>query len=139
MNRLAAFGCGLLFGLGLAISGMIDPRRVLGFLDVLGRWDPTLAIVMAGALIVTVPGFALARRLGKPLLASECAWPTRTTIDRRLILGSILFGIGWGLVGLCPGPALVNLATLSPRVIVFVGAMALAMILFDRFPTSSRR
>jgi hypothetical protein len=134
LRIVAAFGCGLVFGLGLAISGMIDPTRVLGFLDVFGAWDPTLAIVMVAALAVTTPGFALARFFGKPVLAEQCAWPTRTAIDRRLVAGAMLFGAGWGLVGLCPGPALVNLATLSPRVIAFVLAMAGAMALYDRWP-----
>jgi len=132
LQVIAAFGSGLIFGSGLMISGMTDPLRVLGFLDVFGRWDPTLAIVMIAALIVTIPGFALARYLGKPVLAAKNLWPTRTVIDRRLVWGAVLFGIGWGLVGLCPGPSLVNLATFSPPVIVFVAALAVAMMLYDR-------
>jgi hypothetical protein len=132
LQIIAAFGSGLIFGAGLMISGMTDPLRVLGFLDVFGRWDPTLAFVMIAALVVTMPGFALARYLGKPVLAAQNLWPTRTVIDRRLVFGAVLFGIGWGLVGLCPGPSLVNLATFSPPVIVFVAAMAVAMVLHDR-------
>lgn len=131
MPILAALACGLVFGAGLAISGMTDTGRVLGFLDVLairhGGWDPTLLIVMATALIVAVPGFWLARRRGRPVLAAAMAWPTRSDIDRPLIAGAMLFGLGWGLVGFCPGPAIANLATLSPPVLLFVAAMIAGM------------
>jgi uncharacterized membrane protein YedE/YeeE len=126
---IASFVCGLIFGFGLLISGMTDPIKVLGFLDILGHWDPTLAFVMIGALAVSAIGFAFVLRRNAPVLASQSLWPARTDIDAQLVAGSILFGIGWGLVGLCPGPALENLVTLSPRVIVFVAAMALGMIL----------
>jgi hypothetical protein len=119
------------FGWGLLISGMTQPVKVLGFLDVLGPWDPTLVFVMAGALAVTGIGYAVARRRPKPVLAAQSVWPTRTDIDRSLVIGSVLFGAGWGLVGLCPGPALENLATLSPRVVVFVVAMGIGMIAQD--------
>jgi uncharacterized protein len=135
---LASFLCGLTFGFGLLISGMIDPVKVLGFLDVLGRWDPTLGFVMIGALAVSSVGFALARHRGSPLLASQSLWPTRAEIDAPLVVGSILFGAGWGLVGLCPGPALENLASLSPRVIVFVIAMSVGMILHDAWQRRAR-
>ena len=127
MQWLASFLCGLLFGTGLMISGMTQPAKVLGFLDIFGRWDPTLAFVMAGALAISSAGYTLARRQGRPVLAAEHLWPKRTDIDRPLIVGSVLFGIGWGLAGLCPGPALENLASLSPRVIVFVVAMIAGM------------
>jgi hypothetical protein len=123
----ASFGCGLLFGAGLLISGMTQPEKVLGFLDVFGAWDATLAFVMAGAVSVTAAGFALARRRGLPVFATRLQWPTRSDIDAKLVAGAILFGIGWGLIGLCPGPALVNLAGLSAPVIVFVIAMAAGM------------
>jgi uncharacterized membrane protein YedE/YeeE len=126
---LASFSCGLIFGFGLMISGMTDPTRVLGFLDVFGRWDPTLGLVMAGALAVTVAGYALVARRAAPVLAKKDLWPTLRAIDRPLIAGAAMFGAGWGLSGLCPGPALENLATLSPQVFVFVGAMALGMML----------
>ena len=122
---LAALGSGLVFGLGLVISGMTQPSKVLGFLDVFGKWDPTLAIVMACALLVTAPGFALLRRRDASILGGALDWPTRRTIDRSLIGGAALFGIGWGLVGLCPGPALANLAGLSPKIFGFVVAMAI--------------
>jgi uncharacterized protein len=122
---IAALGSGLVFGLGLVISGMTQPSKVLGFLDVFGNWDPTLAIVMACALLVTAPGFALLRRRDASILGVALDWPTRRTIDRSLIGGAALFGIGWGLVGLCPGPALANLAGLSPKIFGFVVAMAI--------------
>jgi uncharacterized protein len=127
MAALASFLCGLIFGIGLSVSGMTQPAKVLGFLDVFGRWDPTLAFVMAGAVVASSAGYALARRSKRPIIAVRHFWPTRTDIDRPLVVGSALFGIGWGLVGLCPGPAVVNLATLSPRVIVFVMAMIAGM------------
>jgi uncharacterized membrane protein YedE/YeeE len=122
---VAALGSGLVFGLGLVISGMTQPSKVLGFLDVFGHWDPTLAIVMAGALVVVAPGFALLRGRDTSILGVTLDWPSRRTIDRSLIGGAVLFGIGWGLVGLCPGPALANLAGLSPKVFGFVVAMAI--------------
>jgi len=128
---LAAFVSGLVFGLGLLVSGMMQPAKVLGFLDIFGAWDPTLAVVMAAALTVTAIGFVLARRRAAPLFGSENLWPTKSDIDRPLVVGAALFGVGWGLVGLCPGPALENLATLSPQVIVFVIAMAAGMVAHD--------
>jgi len=121
---LAALGSGLVFGLGLVISGMTQPGKVLGFLDVFGRWDPTLAFVMGGALVVAAPGFALLKRRDTSLLGEALRWPSANVIDLPLIAGAALFGIGWGLVGLCPGPALVDLESLSPKVFGFVLAMA---------------
>ncbi|HTS41640.1 MAG TPA: YeeE/YedE family protein [Xanthobacteraceae bacterium] len=133
MTTLAAFLCGLLFGAGLLISGMAQPAKVLNFLDLFGTWDASLAFVMAGGLAVSSAGYALAKRRARPFLAPQSLWPTKSDIDSPLVYGSILFGIGWGLVGLCPGPALVNLATLSPQIIVFVAAMAAGMILHDQW------
>ena len=127
----AALICGLMFGLGLLISGMVQPSKVLAFLDIFGAWDPSLAVVMMAALAVSIPGFMLARRRKGPILATRTVLPTKPEIDRPLVFGSALFGMGWGLVGLCPGPALENLATLSPRVIVFVVAMVTGMALHD--------
>src|SRR4051812_20777917 len=127
MTSIVAFVCGLIFGAGLLISGMMQPAKVLGFLDIAGDWDPSLMVVMAAALVVSSIGFAVARRRPQPLLAPRNFWPSATDIDRPLVTGAVLFGTGWGLVGLCPGPALENLATLSPRVIVFVIAMAAGM------------
>ena len=137
MRALASLVCGFIFGWGLFISGMIRPDKVLGFLDVFairsGAWDPSLAVVMAAGLAVTSVGYALARR-HTPLFDSQYHWPTPTAIDRLLIAGAVLFGIGWGLVGLCPGPAIENLATLSPGVIIFVTAMAIGMLAHDLRP-----
>ena len=131
MLIFASFTCGLIFGAGLLISGMTQTEKVLGFLDLFGAWDATLAFVMAGAVAISSIGFILARRRGTPLFAAQSLWPTRKDIDTPLVLGAVLFGVGWGLVGLCPGPALVNLAGLSLPVIVFVAAMAAGMIGHD--------
>jgi uncharacterized membrane protein YedE/YeeE len=130
---VAALAAGALFGMGLAVSEMINPARVLGFLDVLGRWDPTLLFVMGGALAVTVVGFAWVSRRGRPLFAERFYWPTRTDIDLPLVAGSVVFGIGWGLAGFCPGPAIAALASLSPPVFTFVGAMVAGQWLAARF------
>jgi len=131
MILIAALICGLIFGWGLLISGMVQPAKVLAFLDIFGAWDPSLAVVMLAALVVSSPGFRLAKRRVRPILATQSVWPTQVGVDRQLVIGSLLFGIGWGLVGLCPGPALENLVTLSPRVIVFVVAMTGGMVLND--------
>jgi uncharacterized membrane protein YedE/YeeE len=131
MLVIAALICGLIFGWGLLISGMVQPAKVLAFLDIFGTWDPSLAVVMIAALVVSVPGFMLAKRRERPFFAKQSVWPTKMGIDHPLVIGSALFGFGWGLVGLCPGPALENLATLSPRVIAFVVAMAAGMALHD--------
>jgi hypothetical protein len=130
---IASFGCGLIFGAGLLISGMSEPEKVLGFLDIFGAWDATLAFVMAGAVAVATIGFTLARRRAAPVLAPKYFWPERNEIDAPLVIGAILFGIGWGLVGICPGPALVNLAGLSQPILVFVAAMAVGMLAYERY------
>ena len=141
MRALASLVCGFLFGWGLFISGMIRPDKVLSFLDLLaipsGNWDPSLAIVMAAALAVTSVGYAIARRR-TPIFELQNSWPEQTAIDRSLIGGSVLFGIGWGLVGLCPGPAIENLASLSPGVILFVIAMAVGTIAHDSWYARSQ-
>jgi len=128
---VASFVCGLLFGAGLLISGMTEPSKVQGFLDIFGAWDATLAFVMAGAVAVAGAGFAFARNRAAPMLGGNFAWPSRRDIDAPLIIGSALFGIGWGLCGICPGPALVNLAGLSAPVIVFVAAMIVGMFGYE--------
>jgi uncharacterized protein len=124
VKPLIAALAGLVFGLGLMLSGMASPAKVLGFLDVLGAWDPSLALVMAGAIAVGLPAFALAKRRRIPL-------PESTRVDRRLVFGSLLFGIGWGLVGLCPGPALVVAGLGDAKALGFVAAMATGMALFE--------
>ncbi len=131
MMIAAGLLCGFVFGWGLLISGMVQPAKVLAFLDLFGDWDPSLAVVMAAALAVSGLGFRLLRRRERPVIDGRFQWSTRTVIDKPLIGGAMLFGLGWGLAGLCPGPALENLATLSPRVIVFVAAMAAGMALHD--------
>jgi uncharacterized membrane protein YedE/YeeE len=131
MLVLASLACGLVFGAGLLVSGLVRTEKVLGFLDILGAWDPSLVVTMATALAVSYVGFAIAERLGQPLLAPRSLWPTRADIDRPLVLGAALFGVGWGLTGLCPGPAIENLATLSPGIVAFVAAMAVGMVAHD--------
>ncbi|KZL17960.1 hypothetical protein PsAD2_02693 [Pseudovibrio axinellae] len=126
---IAGFTAGLTFGAGLVISGMSNPLKVQNFLDVFGNWDPSLAFVMGGAILVAFPFFRLVRRLPKPFVADDFRLPTLQQIDGRLILGSATFGAGWGLIGLCPGPALVSLSLLSPQAIVFVFCMTSGMLL----------
>jgi uncharacterized membrane protein YedE/YeeE len=138
---LSAFAAGLLFGLGLVVSQMVNPAKVLGFLDVFGAWDPSLALVMAGAVAVAAFGFRAAQRRGNPVLAPRPESPTRRNIDARLVAGAVLFGVGWGLVGLCPGPALTALP-LGPwlglwQVWVFVAAMLAGMALYQALFTAS--
>ncbi len=130
MRAVAAFVSGLAFALGLGLSGMTQPAKVLGFLDVAGRWDPSLALVMGGAVLVTLVAFALVLRRRAPLLAPSFELPTQTRIDRPLVVGAVVFGVGWGLSGVCPGPALVSLATLSPASLVFAGAMLVGTLAF---------
>ncbi|CAO4166378.1 DUF6691 family protein [Methylorubrum aminovorans] len=126
----SAFAAGLLFGLGLIVSGMANPAKVLAFLDVTGRWDPSLAFVMAGAVAVSAVGYRVVRRRGRPVLATRLDLPTRRNIDLRLIAGAAVFGLGWGLVGLCPGPALTLLTVLPAQAATFVAAMAVGMLVF---------
>lgn len=120
---LIAFISGLLFGLGLSLSAMINPMRVLGFLDVAGDWDATLLLVMAGALVVAYAGFTVILKRSRPLYAEKFSLPTKTAVDKPLLIGSAIFGVGWGLAGFCPGPAITALVTLSPSVVIFVVAM----------------
>ncbi len=136
MRLLTALLSGLLFGAGLAISGMTDPARVRGFLDLLGAWDPTLAFVMGGALLVNTPLYWLTRRRAAPLFEPAFSVPTRHDLDARLIGGAALFGIGWALAGYCPGPALVSLSTGSGLVLGFCLAMFAGMMLADRIGRS---
>jgi uncharacterized membrane protein YedE/YeeE len=128
---LAAFVAGLVFAIGIAISGMSHPRKVLGFLDVTGDWDPSLAFVMAGALAVGTLAFRVILRRPAPILGDRFALPERAAIDRPLLVGAAVFGIGWGIGGFCPGPALVTVVTGASPVLVFVAAMLGGMALFD--------
>lgn len=133
MNKFIALIAGILFGLGLSVSGMLDPAKVLNFLDLAGHWDPTLAFVMGGAILVTFPAFQLARRrAAKPLLAPAFNLPKQTLIDRRLLTGSAIFGIGWGVGGFCPGPAIAALSSAQWPVLAFVVAMVAGQWLADR-------
>jgi uncharacterized membrane protein YedE/YeeE len=132
---LAAFGAGLLFGLGLVVSQMVNPAKVLAFLDIFGDWDPSLAFVMAGAVAASSVGYVLAKRRGVPVLAPKLEIPTRRDLDARLVTGAALFGIGWGLVGLCPGPALAGLALGRWEIYVFVAAMLAGVALYRLLPS----
>lgn len=134
MNVAAALIAGLLFGLGLVVSGMIDPARVLGFLDVAGDWDPSLAFVMGAALIPSALAYAWRRTRDRPLGADAFHVPESRTIDTPLLAGGALFGIGWGLVGFCPGPAVAALITAQWPVLLFVAAMLAGMALHRLFP-----
>lgn len=131
MNRLslAAFASGSLFGLGLAMSGMTDPTRVLGFLDLFGRFDPTLLFVLGGAVATTALLFRFVLRRDRPVLADRFQFSTLRTIDRRLVAGAALFGVGWGIAGYCPGPALAGLGVMSREAMWFVPAMIAGMLL----------
>lgn len=139
MAAFFAFFAGLVFGLGLIISGMANPAKVLGFLDLAGRWDPSLALVMGGALAVTAAGFAWLRGRRLSLSGEPLQWPTATRIDSRLALGSLAFGAGWGLAGFCPGPALVAAAAGVPEALVFVAAMVAGMALFSAIQYMTNR
>lgn len=130
-SSLASFLVGLVFGLGLLVSGLANPAKVLAFLDVAGRWDPSLMLVMGGAVLVAMPFFALARRRTVSWLGMPLHLPGWRPVERRLVIGSLAFGIGWGLVGFCPGPAVVALGMLNTRAAVFVVAMLAGMALFE--------
>ena len=131
MTLFVSLLTGLVFGIGLIVSGMADPGKVLGFLDLAGVWDPSLAFVMAGAIAVGVVAFAVARRRTASLLGAEMKLPTARQIDRRLVAGSVVFGIGWGVAGFCPGPGLVALGMGEIKAAVFVAAMLVGMGVFE--------
>ena len=131
MRTFFALAAGLVFGLGLIAGGMTDPAKVLGFLDVFGAWDPSLALVMGGAIAVGVGAFAAARRRERSLCGDRFEWAGATAIDARLLAGGVIFGIGWGLAGFCPGPAIVALASGMPEAAIFSAAMAAGMIMYD--------
>ena len=123
MNALSNFVAGLLFGIGLVISGMVNPAKVTNFLDIAGQWDPSLALVMAGAVGVAAAGYMLVQRRAAPVFAPQFELPSTTGIDQRLVSGAAIFGIGWGLYGFCPGPAITSLMTGGSIVWIFVAAM----------------
>lgn len=130
---LVALICGCIFGFGLIISGMVNPAKVLNFLDINGSWDPSLGLVMVGAILVGLIAFSIAKHRKLSFLGSEMRLPNMRTIDMKLVIGSILFGIGWGLAGFCPGPALVALGLFAIKPLVFVLAMLSGMAIFEVF------
>ncbi len=138
MRLLSAFAIGLIFGLGITVSGMINPAKVLNFFDLAGTWDPSLAFVMAGALGVAIPGYRMVFRRPAPAMEPQFQLPDTRVIDRRLVLGSATFGLGWGIAGFCPGGALPALGTGDPSVFLFIaaliGGLFLARLLQARFP-----
>lgn len=140
-RNISALFAGLIFGLGLTISEMVNPAKVLAFLDLFGNWDPSLAFVMGGALIVTAIGYRLVWRAERPVFAERFQVPGSRRVDARLAMGAVLFGVGWGLVGLCPGPAISALTFGGMPVYVFMAAMGGGMALFevfDQIPTRTK-
>jgi uncharacterized membrane protein YedE/YeeE len=131
MNRITEFLVGLLFGTGLILSGMTDPGKVLGFLDLAGSWDPSLALVMGGAIMVAIFAFAVARKRTTTFLGGTMHLPTARDIDKRLLVGGLVFGAGWGLAGFCPGPAIVSLGAGQPKAAAFVLAMLAGMLVYE--------
>ena len=139
MQLFAALIAGLIFGLGLILSGMTDPSKVIGFLDLAGPWDPSLAFVMGGAVLVGLVAFRIARTRSRTILGGPLRLPEATHIDRRLLLGGLAFGVGWGLAGFCPGPALASLATGGSKALIFTAAMLVGMVIFEIQDRLARR
>ncbi|NBS77832.1 MAG: YeeE/YedE family protein [Betaproteobacteria bacterium] len=142
LQHVVEFIVGLLFGLGLMLSGMTDPGKVIGFLDLFGSWDPSLALVMGGAILVGVFAFTVAKKRTTTFLDGVLRFPTNADIDKKLVIGSLMFGAGWGLAGFCPGPALVSMADGQPKALVFVLAMLVGMLgfeLMDRYVHAPRK
>lgn len=139
MQIFMALLAGLIFGIGLIISGMANPAKVMGFLDLRGSWDPSLAFVMGGAICVGLVAFSAAARRSKTLLGDVLRLPQTKHIDRRLILGGLAFGVGWGLAGYCPGPAVATLVMGNSKTIIFVTAMVLGMAIFELLETYTRK
>ena len=138
---LVSLASGLIFGLGLVISQMVNPQKVLGFLDIAGNWDPSLAFVMAAAIPVAALGFAFAKRRQAPLCAAAFSGPTKTAVDGRLVVGSLIFGIGWGLAGFCPGPVIAAALLAGAPALVFLAAMLVGMAAFtlaDKYLLTTR-
>ncbi|MDC0436476.1 YeeE/YedE family protein [Candidatus Pelagibacter sp.] len=140
MNRIVSLVCGIIFGIGLTISQMINPAKVLGFLNIFGDWDPSLAFVMIGALIISSPSFYLFKNNKKPIFAKSFTYSTNKELNKKLIIGSALFGAGWGLAGLCPGPAIASLVLLNVSSVIFVLAMFVGFYLakLSDFKTQAR-
>jgi uncharacterized protein len=131
LSRFTEFLAGLLFGIGLILSGMTDPGKVLGFLDLFGLWDPSLALVMGGAILVGLVAFTLAKKRTQSILGGAMHLPRNQLIDKPLVMGSLLFGVGWGLAGFCPGPALVSMASGESKALIFVLAMVAGMVVYE--------
>jgi hypothetical protein len=135
MKLVSALFAGLLFGAGLVVSQMINPAKVIGFLDFAGDWDPTLALVMIGALAAAIPGFLVARQRQRSYLDEPIEIPTRRDIDHRLVAGAAILGIGWGMAGFCPGPALAALSTAQPAVFAYVASMIAGIVVYRAIPS----
>ena len=130
MNKIVSLFCGIIFGIGLVVSEMINPAKVLGFLNLFDAWDPSLAFVMIGALIVSTPLFHLFKNKDKPLFNSNFSISTNKEIDKKLIIGSVFFGAGWGLAGLCPGPAISSIAFFEPITVIFLVSMVVGILIY---------
>lgn len=136
IDTLSSFLVGLIFGIGLILAGMTNPAKVIGFLDITGTWDPSLAFVMGGAILVAIIAFRFAKKRTVNFLGGAMRLPTSDMIDKRLVIGSLLFGAGWGMAGFCPGPAITSIGTGNPKAVIFVIAMIAGMAIFelaDRF------
>lgn len=136
LDTLSSLIVGLIFGIGLILAGMTNPAKVIGFLDITGTWDPSLAFVMGGAILVAIVAFRFAKKRTINFLGGAMRMPTSDMIDKRLVIGSLLFGAGWGMAGFCPGPALTSIGTGNPKAVIFVIAMIVGMAIFelvDRF------
>ena len=134
MNRVISLISGIIFGVGLTVSQMIDPAKVLDFLNIFGAWDPSLAFVMIGALIISSPFFHLFKNNDKPVFADSFSYSNNKELNKKLIIGSSLFGAGWGLAGLCPGPAIASLALLNPSSLIFVITMFVGFYISNYLP-----
>ena len=134
MSRVVSLISGIIFGVGLSVSQMIDPAKVLGFLNIFGAWDPSLAFVMIGALIISSPFFHLFKNNDKPVFADSFSYSNNKELNKKLIIGSSLFGAGWGLAGLCPGPAIASLALLNPSSLIFVITMFVGFYISNYLP-----
>ena len=131
LDTLSSFLVGLIFGVGLILAGMTNPAKVIGFLDITGTWDPSLAFVMGGAILVAIVAFRFAKKRTTNFLGGAMRMPTSDMIDKRLVIGSLLFGAGWGMAGFCPGPAITSLGTGNPKALIFVIAMIAGMAIFE--------